>query len=141
MQQPQGYTVGRKPGQVLLFMKAIYGLKQSGRAWNNKLDCVLRSIGFDPWQYIMSGKGNLAIILVYVDDFIIACQNKADLINIKASISNAFECVDNGPLKLFLGMEIERDGELSHITLGQTLYILKLLRKHCITDCRPADRT
>jgi len=74
----------------------------------------MRSIGFDPMSnepclYKMSGKGNFEIILVYVDDFIIACQNKEDLVNIKASISNAFECVDKGLLKLFLRMEIERD--------------------------------
>jgi len=63
MQKSEGYTVGSKPGQVLLLKKAIYGLKQSGRAWNNKLDNVLRSIGFDPMSnepclYKMSGKGN-----------------------------------------------------------------------------------
>lgn len=37
-----------------------------------------------------------------------------------------------------MGMEIERDGELGQITLGQTQYIQELLRKHCITECRLA---
>jgi len=63
------------------------------------------------------------VILVYVDDILVACQSKEDLLRIKWSISKSFECVDKGSLKLFLGMEIEREGELGAISLRHSQYI------------------
>lgn len=46
MKQPENFINKQHPNKVLKLRKAIYGLKQSGRAWNNTLDEVLKSIGF-----------------------------------------------------------------------------------------------
>ena len=45
---PQGFS--DKEGKFWKLNKAIYGLKQSGRAWNNKLNTVLNQIGFKRLQ-------------------------------------------------------------------------------------------
>jgi len=52
---------------------------------------------------------NLGIIVVYVDDLIIASSTKDDLNEIKLLISKKFDVVDGGYLKHFLGMEIKRE--------------------------------
>lgn len=41
MQQPEGYVDPHHPNLVCKLNKAIYGLKQSGRVWNVKLDSIL----------------------------------------------------------------------------------------------------
>lgn len=143
MKQPQGFTDAANPDQVLLLRKAIYGLKQSGREWNSKLDGVLKDLGFkacnhEPCLYQQSGQGNLMLILVYVDDLILACQSREDMEDLKAKISESFECTDKGPLHLFLGMEVQRDGDLGEITLGHSQYIKELLRAYGSENCRPA---
>ena len=47
MKQPENFIDKNAPNKVLRLHKAIYGLKQSGKEWNTKLDGVLRKIGFD----------------------------------------------------------------------------------------------
>ena len=46
MKQPEGYNDGT--GGVCLLVKTLYGLKQSGREWNIKLDKKLKQLGFTP---------------------------------------------------------------------------------------------
>jgi len=46
LQQPQGYEDPQNPTGVLPLKKAIYGLKQSARAWYGRLSDFLLSIGF-----------------------------------------------------------------------------------------------
>lgn len=118
-------------------------MKQSGREWNTKLNDVLSSLGFvacenETCLYQHMGKDNLSLILVYVDDLLIVCQSKEDLVSIKSAISNSFECVDKGVPELFLGMEVMREDELGPITIGHSQYIKELLQTHGMDNCRPA---
>ena len=46
MEQPRGFTDPDHPNWVLRLNKAIYGLKQSGRAWNSTLNAVLEKLNF-----------------------------------------------------------------------------------------------
>mgnify|MGYP003417485467 FL=1 len=50
MRQPDGFVDENNPKQVLRLKKAIYGLKQSGRAWNTTLDRAIRDIGLKPCE-------------------------------------------------------------------------------------------
>lgn len=79
----------------------------------------------------------LSLILEYVDDILIACQTQ-DLAKVKNGISNVFECIDKGPLNHFLGMEIEREGDLGAISLGHSQYIKDLLGTHGSENCTMA---
>lgn len=48
MRQPEGFVSEEYPNRVLKLKKSLYGLKQSGREWNAKLDAVLKKFGFTP---------------------------------------------------------------------------------------------
>jgi len=114
MRQPEGFIDQQFPRRVLRLHKSLYGLKQSGREWNERLNAVLLEIGFtpcpsEPCLYVRKVDDNLGIIVVYVDDLIIASSNKDDLNEIKLLISKKFDVVDGGYLKHFLGMEIKRE--------------------------------
>lgn len=71
MQQPEGYQDGSQ--RVCKLNKAIYGLKQAGRLWNQNLDKALEKFGLkkcktDPCVYF---KEDLKMMIaIYVDDFL-----------------------------------------------------------------------
>lgn len=65
------------------------------------------------------------VVLVYVDDIIIAssCDHATDLL--KIALQASFKFRDFGTLRYFLGLEIERSS--SGISIYQRKYILDLL--------------
>lgn len=144
MKQPEPFVNKEFPKRVLKLNKALYGLKQSGREWNEKLDSVLKKIGFspcvsEPCVYTKNHKGNFNIIGVYVDDLILASSELHELTAIKAQISNEFEVVDGGKLEYFLGMEIQREGDTGAVTVCQQQYINNLLNQYGMDNCRPVS--
>ena len=76
------------------------------------------------------------LVAVYVDDLIIACSSKAELNDIKQNLTNEFDLVDKGPIKLFLGIEVERQSEVGDISLGHRKYIENLLYAYGMENCR-----
>ncbi len=141
VKQPEGFVDKSYPEHVLKLHKSLYGLKQSGRIWNEKLDEVLQGFGFvpcvsEPCIYTRKVRNNFTIIVVYVDDLIVASSNKQELNNVKALVSGAFDVVDGGVLKHFLGMEIERDGELGSIHIGHKQFIESLLNDYGMQNCK-----
>lgn len=142
MQQPPNIRNNKSPDKVLRLHKAIYGLKQSGREWNAKLDATLREIGFvpcenEPCLYKGKRKNKLVLIAVYVDDIIIGCCDNSVVLDIKRKLSTEFEVSDKGQLRHFLGMEIEREGDNGMIKLGQSQYIRDVLKHYGMESCKP----
>jgi len=75
MEQPEGFVQKGKEKLVCGLKKSIYGLKQSGRCWNEHLNEILMSLGFirskvDPCVYQLITKQGKAILTVYVDDIV-----------------------------------------------------------------------
>ena len=83
MRQPPGFELAGREHQVCELRKTLYGLKQSGRAWYQKLDSHLRSTGFartyaDNCVYVRGlGTVDVIIVAVYVDDLIIIGEVKS----------------------------------------------------------------
>ncbi len=48
------------------------------------------------------------LIVVYVDDLILVCNNQNKLLQIKEELSQKFEMKDLGELHFFLGMDVEK---------------------------------
>jgi hypothetical protein len=66
--QPPSFVRADSEGKVLRLKKALYGLHQAPRAWNQKLDTSLVSLGFqrclsDPTIYYRGGKQGDILIL------------------------------------------------------------------------------
>lgn len=71
MELPEGFE---KNNKVCKLHRSIYGLKQSGKMWNDKKDAALKSFGLirskaDSCIYINEKKD--LVIAIYVDDFLI----------------------------------------------------------------------
>ena len=108
--QPKGYEVTNENGNPMVFKlnKSLYGLKLSGRNWNNLLCSHLCNIEFtksnvDPCIYTRSKNDNLTIILVWVDDPIILCNSQELVEDIKRKSCSKLNMKDLGELSLFFG--------------------------------------
>ena len=53
-----------------------------------------------------SSNGNVAILIVYVDDIILTSDDEVEMINLKNTLSQEFEIKDLGALRYFLGIEV-----------------------------------
>ena len=96
---PPGLEDMVKPGNVLRLKKAIYGLKQSPRAWYHKLSTTLNGRGFvksqaDHSLFTLTSKQGIVVILVYVDDIIITGSNKEGILSTKTFLKSAFDIKD-----------------------------------------------
>lgn len=76
MRIPEGFKLHEAKSRNLYsirLQRSLYGLKQSGRMWYNRLSEYLIKEGFSnnpicPWIFIKRAKSGFVIITVYVDD-------------------------------------------------------------------------
>ena len=140
MQPPPGYD-GIKGNMVCKLHKAIYGLKQSPRAWYAKLSSVLEKAGFmrsnaDSSLFVRTGTRGKLVVLIYVDDLIITGDNTVEIEALKLSLHQVFAIKDLGRLKYFLGIEMATSSK--GLFLHQRKYVLDLLQEAKMLDCKPA---
>jgi hypothetical protein len=77
MQQPPGFEDSQHPQYVCKLQWALYGLKQSPRAWYARLSNMLLQLGFlaskaNTSLFIFDKQGVTVYMLVYVDDIVLA---------------------------------------------------------------------
>ena len=142
LQPAEGFEEFNNLGEKLVWKlnKSLYGLKQSGRNWNNMLSSFLITENFeqsmaDPCLYSKSVEGACVILIVWVDDIVIASDDSILLNAVKMSLSFKFKMKDLGILSWFLGMEF--NFQKSCISMSQHKYIEKLLSKFKMSDCAP----
>ncbi|KAK8957728.1 hypothetical protein KSP39_PZI001284 [Platanthera zijinensis] len=76
LKQPPGFIDPTRPRHVCRLHKALYGLRQSPRAWYNRFATSLRQLGFiicphDTSLFLWRHGADIILILLYVDDLII----------------------------------------------------------------------
>uniref|UniRef100_A0A2N9H7K1 Retrovirus-related Pol polyprotein from transposon TNT 1-94 n=1 Tax=Fagus sylvatica TaxID=28930 RepID=A0A2N9H7K1_FAGSY len=125
MSQPQGFIVQGKENLVCKLRKSLYGLKQAPRQWYKKFDSFMYSTGFTRCQadhccYVKSFDNSYIILLLYVDDMLIAGSSIEEINNLKKQLSKQFAMKDLGPAKQILGMRIIRDRANGTLKLSQT---------------------
>ncbi|KMQ87656.1 gag-pol polyprotein [Lasius niger] len=121
---PEGLKINKDSNnKVLKLKKAVYGLKQSGKTWNIKIDTTLKSLGMerlksDPY------------------DILILHEDEQTGIKMK-KLMKEFKIRDLGKPQEFLGMQIERKNE-NEISIHQRTYIKRMLEKYNMIDCSRA---
>lgn len=138
MRMPPGVTP-TKSSSVLLMKKSIYGLRQSARMWNRKIDGVLRQMGFkpssaDPCLYVRHRGQTSAFILLYVDDMLVACSNQQEYEEIFKRLQGHFDLTQLGDVQHFVGIQVEKQGK--HYYLSQKAYIRKLADRFGMTEAK-----
>jgi len=97
------------PRKVCKLKKASYGFKQAIKEWFSKLSSFLFSMGYsqsmnDHSLFINSSEGSFTTLLVYVNDIILAGNDKEEIVRIKKALNYIFKIKDLGDLRYFLGL-------------------------------------
>ncbi|GJX87625.1 retrovirus-related pol polyprotein from transposon TNT 1-94 [Tanacetum coccineum] len=135
MLQPEGFKQKGKENLVCRLNKSLYGLKQAPRCWYKRFDSFIRSLEYnrlhaDPCAYFKRfGNNDFIILLLYVDDMLVAGPNKDRINKLKAQLAREFEMKDLGPANKILGMQIHRDRVSRKIWLSQKSYVKKILQR------------
>ena len=77
------------------------------------------------------------ILILYVDDMLIAGKNKDELSKLKKNLSQTFDMKDLGNAKHILGMRITRDRSNGCIYLSQSEYVCKILKRFNMENAKP----
>jgi hypothetical protein len=141
MEQPNGFVVKGQESKVCKLLKSLYSLKQAPKQWHEKFDTTLTFAGFsineaDMCVYYHCGGGEGVILCLYVDDILIFGTN-IDVINeVKSFISKSFDMKDLGEAGVILNIKlIKEDGG---ITLSQSHYVEKVLKRFGFSNCKPS---
>ena len=142
MEQPEGFEEFSEDGDKLVYRlkKSLYGLKQSGRNWNKVLHEYLKNDGFvrnevDHCVYRKQTDNGVIILVVWVDDLIIASNNIDMLCQFKDNMKCKFSMKDLGKISHFLGMDFKQEGGI--IKMNQSRYMAKILDRFNMTHCKP----
>ena len=146
LKQESHYNSGNSPKQACRLVKTIYGLKQSPRAWYEKIDSFFSESGFvrskEDHSLYVHGTRKL-IILLYVDDLILAAVTLEDISWVKKQLSARFEMTDLGELSSFIGVQVSRDRTRRTLKVSQESYISRVLHDHgmgwCATVTTPVE--
>ena len=144
MKQPPRYPVSPNSSDVLLLLKTLYGLKQAGRCWYQKLVEIMEALGFkrcDVNQAVFYCKNGstLIIVLVHVDDCMIAGTSVTLIHRFKIEIAKFVSITDLGKLHWILGMEVKRIRKNHTMHLSQKSYIESMLHRYGFEDLKPVS--
>lgn len=144
MEIPEGLEVPEnvKLEKVCKLEKSLYGLIVSPKLWYKKFTEEVRKLGLendlhDPCLFTWRSNGKLAIVLLYVDDMLIAGNDPEKLNEIKTHLSSVFQMKDLGEPKNFLGMTIHRDRNERSIVLHQAAYTERVLERFNMHESKP----
>ncbi|RVW82645.1 Retrovirus-related Pol polyprotein from transposon RE1 [Vitis vinifera] len=142
MDIPSGYVANTEGNIVCKLQRTLYGLKQSPRAWFGRFSTTMKKYGFqqsnsDHTLFLKHRQGKLTTLIVYVDDMIITGDDSKEIARLQEQLASEFEMKNLGGLKYFLGIEVARSKR--GIFLSQRKYILDLLTKVGLLDCKPTE--
>ena len=148
MKQAPGFAEVGSDGKVkvLRLRKTLYGLKQAGRRWYQKLVEIMTKLGFSRCEGDQAvffrrceKTGVLIIVLVHVDDCSIVGKTKVLIARFKTEIAKFVDITDLGELHWILGIEAKRIREERRILLSQRSYLDSIQRRYGFEDLKPVS--
>ena len=143
MKQHEGFSSREGEHLVCKLKKSIYGLKQASRQWYNKFHGVITSFGFvenpmDQCIYQKVSGSKTCFLVLYVDDILLATNDKGTMHGVKQFFSKNFDMKDMDEESYVIGIKIHRDRSRGMLGLSQETYINKVLERFRMKDCSPS---
>lgn len=143
MSQPEGYVADGQEHLVCKLQRSVYGLKQSARAWNTKVNDILLQNKFvrsksDPCLYSKFENNKWMYVLIYVDDLLIVHEDDEAITQFGTVINEHFALKDLGEISYYLGIQVERETDGSFL-LSQSAKIATILDQFGMKDAKGAS--
>lgn len=129
MHFPQGWGGMTDKRNCLRLEKCIYGLRESGKLWNEDISRLLANLGFErcmaEWSlYKATIENEMVVIGLFVDDMIILSKTNKVIGHVVSHLQAKFKLRDLGTPTKMLGLEIEKKEK--YLAIGQEALIEKL---------------
>jgi hypothetical protein len=146
MKQPPGHEVNGKERFVCKLKKGLYGLRQSGRLWYERMNKELLRLGFtrlesDNCVYIRSSNESTTIIGLYVDDLMVLSDCTIAIDGVKRGLVSAFDMKDLGKPSFILGIRVVQDAADGSISICQDQYVSQVLKRFGMQDASKQTMT
>ena len=143
MKQHEGFSSNSGEHLVCKLKRSIYGLKQASHQWYLKFHETISSFGFienpmDQCIYQKVSGSKICFLILYVDDILLATNDKGFLHEVKQFLSKNFDMKDMGEASYVIGIKIHRDRLRGIFGLSQETYINKVLERFRMKDCSPS---
>jgi hypothetical protein len=127
---------------VVRLRRSLYGLKQAGELWYDKIDKIFKAEGYtrlvhDQCIYIKRDveTGAVTIICCYVDDILFIGNSPTEIEStIKHFRAQVTNLTSMDEVKRYIGVDIKRDRVAHTISLSQVPYIEKIMRSNNISQ-------
>lgn len=110
---------------IVKLKSALYGCKESAKLWNNHISKFLIENGFNMSIYeqcLFYKKINddQLQLIIFVDDFLITCKNKINILNFELLIKTTFKeyTIQYGNEHNYIGMKINYQNDKIHINMS-----------------------
>ena len=130
------------PRLVCRLVKTIYVLKQSPRAWYGNITTFFSLKGFyrsEEDHSLFVHEEHSLIILLYVDDLVLAAATQEAIEWAKKELKKTFEMTELGKIKTFIGLEVTRDRKRRVLHVSQPTYVDRILWNHGMQTCAPVS--
>ena len=117
----------------------MYGLRQTPRAWYNKIESYFAQSNFvkcfhEHTLFVKNNsKGRMLIVSLYVDDLIYTGDDIEMFESFKHSMQRNFAITDLGKMRYFLGVEVKQCDEGIFISQGK--YSTEILERFGMENC------
>ena len=116
--------------------KAIYGLVQARRCWNNKLCADMTAIGFeqakaDPCVFcrVVDGEAEM-VVVVHVDEILAHAKvDQATMDSFATELGQKFKLMDMGDVGYYMGCHTTRNRKARALKLDQHLYVESMAKR------------
>lgn len=117
-------------GHTMKIVKALYGLKMSGKCWHDRLFDVLSDMGFHPSRaepdiWLRAQEDHYEYIATYVDDLMIVSRKPQEIIKALEGKPYSFTLKGTGPTRFHLGCDYFRDDQ-GVLCAGPKTYIARM---------------
>lgn len=133
---PHGFENPDRPDEVWLLRGAAYGLRESAKAWNDRLDEIMREYGLKPTlsdPCLYQNEDRSLLIGTHVDDLLILVESDEQYSAFAEFLRSKLEITEKGEVRCFLGYELHWKGD--RLLINQRSYIKTILERFGFSTC------
>jgi hypothetical protein len=128
-----GEEFGDLHGHTLMIVKALYGLRSSGKRFNERISDTLRDIGFwpsyaDSEVWMREYNGHYEYVCLYVDDLAVMAENPSDIFQMLRDVGK-YKLREEEGISYHIGGDFFRDPD-GTLCYGAKTYIKRMLANY-----------